>query len=332
MEPWLILAPSDSAAGNLKASGVPPRTVSCVGIADLVYRPLAPLDDLGTFVEVMDRGQAALFEQDPGIFEGWDEIRASEGSRLEALAEQMRTIRGLRVAVGESAAERLVLAFAEALLQRVRPDADGVPLQRLDAALVEPEGLGGTPPSPRFATDDAWVAVSPEERALLETLWSAAVSDEPTARNQLVGGDDANAAIARRLAHQHPHRRSGLSTWDRALLARLAVRPRSVSDMFGVQTLWGADLGHPNLLLRRLRHLARGPEPLIVSTGAAIGFVPPHPDLSLTTRGRAVLAGQATALTLRHEHRVGGIEVAMADGLWVRDDDDAVVRWTEEGA
>ena len=179
--------------------------------------------------------------------------------------------------------------------------------------MLSPPQIRKHPPAAPFA---------PGGLAPMLRVWTALSSPDPADLSSVLASSSparATGALAR-LAWRYPHADSGLSFWERALLATAADRGPDVTLVLA-HTLaspgWDVDQFGVDWLYWRLRRMAECQEPLVELRGNVKVYR--ETAVQLTRAGRSVLAGVTHMLDLNPiDDWVGGVHLdSGAGGTWV---------------
>jgi hypothetical protein len=169
-------------------------------------------------------------------------------------------------------------------------------------------------------------AVTAAQLALGSAAWRAFCAPDPTAIEALLGQDTSALPFLRdallRHLEQFPALGNGLSRTERQILEAVASGAQQPVAIFMAQQ---AREEHPfmgdDTLWSYIESLSNTHDPLLHADGGA--FVPPDVPhqglkqvLTLTERGRAVLAGQADRARSGLDRWLGGVHLASSDVEW----------------
>jgi hypothetical protein len=228
--------------------------------------------------------------------------------------------------------EQLFIAFVVHLVKLVGGDPTRI-------ALVQFETVPGSRKNERVIglgeLDEAQMRAAPEPKPMSDEVaqqylnaWATLTSPDPT---QLAGYAREHPEASRwlRLAMQlmtrrFPDKRTGLSYWDHALLARVKARGPEVSRIIGytmAETFVLGDLVGDWYLFGRMLRLGdpRNPKPLVTLSGDVTSL--PRAEAAITPFGEEVLKGTASNYPANPiDDWAAGVRLSSEQGaLWFND-------------
>jgi hypothetical protein len=191
-------------------------------------------------------------------------------------------------------------------------------------------GLGELSPAQLHSLYDTRADITAEQLALGSAAWQAFRSPDPTAIEGLLAQDTTalpflHAALMRHL-EQFPAIDSGLSRTESQILQAVAAGKQTPLDIFlAEQSREEAPFMGDSALWSYIAGLCAGREPLLKGAGSKAFALPsafPRREdflsqaLTITERGRAVLAGQADRARGGIDRWLGGVYLRGEDAAW----------------
>jgi hypothetical protein len=251
---------------------------------------------------------------------------------LVANAQRLKEDTPICIWAATSLSEQLFIAFVINLVDGVGGDARRISLvqfEQLPGSQTRVMGVGELKDEQMAAFPEP-VSLSDETLTDYRIAWAALTSTDP-ARLQAFATErpNANRWLAQAMPlmlRRFPEKNSGLTFWDRILLAK--VREHAPKTARVIAAALVNDLNDPDLtgdwyLFGRLLRMGdeRLPRPLI----SLVGDEPRMDTLRvwLTPFGEAVLEGKETFYPANPiEDYAGGVQLSSADGkLWLKDGD-----------
>ena len=183
-------------------------------------------------------------------------------------------------------------------------------------------GLGQLPPEALLSLWEARHPVSPQQMREGQMVWTLLRRPDPSALAALGSGPAAlpyMAGAVRRHCQELPWTTDGMSLTERLALELVAERPRTIGEVFrdlmlGREPLpWLGDL----MLQTIIQAMKRIDQPVFTAAFESDDRRWFKERLTITSVGRAVLAGEIDWLALRPPERwVGGVRIKAAGPCW----------------